>query len=97
MRLTFRNTVRTILFIVVPLGFWFGINEAIKPGYTYNVWINIDELANALLYGDNETISARLGRYELEGSWLAGTFCDVLDVFFKEEDHCILSLPEGEQ
>lgn len=80
------------LIIVVPLGFWFGINEEISPGYTYNVWINIDELANALLYGENETLSARFGRAELEGSIIATYTCDVLDIFFKEEDHCILAL-----
>lgn len=84
----YRNILATIVF----LGFWFGINEEISNGYTYNVWINIDELANALLYGDNETLSERWGKAELEGSYIAAGVCDVLDVFFKEDDHCVNSI-----
>lgn len=85
---------RSLVLGWLAVAFWFTANEAIKPGYTYNVWINVDELANALLYGDNETISARLGRLEKDGSWFASAACEVLDVFFGEEDHCVNALGE---
>lgn len=87
-----RATLKSLLFALVGVVLWFGANEAVRPGYTFDFWINIDELANVVLWGENETISARLGRWEIEGWTLAAGFCDVLDFFFEEEDHCINAL-----
>jgi len=77
-----------VAYIGILVAGWFMISEAVTPGYSYNVWINIDELANSILWGTNETLSARLGRWEAEGYWLAPVICAGLDVAFQEDDHC---------
>ena len=78
--------------VIVIVSLWFLFNEAISPGYTYNFWLTLDQLANIVLWGDAETISARLGKSELEGNWFSEKFCNILDQFFKEADHCVKAI-----
>lgn len=91
-----RKVIAWTLTALTPIIMWFAFNEAIAPGYTYRFWITLDIFANVLLWGQLETISARLGQWELNGSWAAAAFCDVLDVFFQEKDHCILAMETEE-
>ena len=89
------RTLAVIIFSFSVGAGWFLIHEAVKPGYTYNFWINIDELANVILYGENETISARVGRASKEGNGLATAFCYILDLAFDEKGHCEKALGEN--
>ena len=62
--------------------------EIIKPGWTINVLLGLDILANTIIWGDVETISARSGKeiMEADPNPLARKLCWVLDLF--DPDHC---------
>lgn len=65
---------------------YFVVLETVSPGYTKRFWLAIDEFANVLLFGDNETISERVARGQAKGQWVSSRVCDFLDLF--DEDHC---------
>jgi len=66
--------------------------------YFLNVLIAIDQLLNALLAGDpDETISSRMGKYVARGRGLIPCMlCKLLDVVFREKDHCKNSIETDE-
>lgn len=60
--------------------------EVMNPGWTINVLLGVDILANTLMGGQVETISARAGK-ALDDSYLAQGLCFVLDIV--DPNHCI--------
>ena len=66
--------------------------EIVDPGYTRNFLVGLDVFANTVIFGEVETISARLGRRETKGDSWSEFFCDILDVVFIEPDHCLNAL-----
>ena len=60
--------------------------ELVSPGYVLRTLVALDILANVLLFGEVETISARLGEAQANGNWFAARACDVLDLF--DPEHC---------
>ena len=60
--------------------------------------IALDQLANTLLAGDpDETISSRTGKYVARGrGFIPCLLCKLLDVVFKEKNHCLNSLETDE-
>lgn len=66
--------------------------------YFLNVLIAIDQLLNALLAGDpDETISSRMGKYVVRGrGFIPCVLCKLLDIVFREKDHCKNSIETDE-
>lgn len=59
--------------------------------YLKNVLIWLDQGVNVVfLFGDpDETISSRAGKYVVRGrGWFPCQLCKLLDVIFREKDHC---------
>lgn len=81
--------LRTALGIFAAIGLFFVVMDILRPGYTMNFWLGLDIFANTVLFGEVETISARLGRSQSAGDWFATQFCGLLDVLFEEEGHCL--------
>lgn len=72
----------------VVTGFVWIMMEVINPGWTINVLLGIDILANTILWGEVETISARSGK-EIAGENPGDQFtilCWFLDII--DPDHC---------
>jgi len=67
--------------------------------YLLNILIAIDQLLNALLFGDpDETLSSRMGKYVVRGrGFIPCVLCKLLDMVFSEKDHCknSIELDEG--
>ena len=65
--------------------------------YVWNVLIGIDQLANAILFGDpDETISSRLGKRARSGKkdWVTRFLCWALDKI--DRNHCEDAIEEDE-
>jgi hypothetical protein len=62
-----------------------------------NILYIIDTLANALTFGDpRETVSSVLGKMRLQGGCLAcGLFCRLLNIIFRDADHCANAIMPG--
>jgi len=61
-----------------------------------NIWIAIDQLVNAIFWGDpDETISSRLGKIYVKSA-PARLVCKVISVFFREPKHCQRAVEEDE-
>ena len=94
--------MRKLFKFIVPVFvlFWIfiGINEANRPGYTWNLFLGADVFLNTFLGGEKETISDRLGREVLEESNpFATAFCTLLlDRVFEEDGHCQNAYLNGE-
>lgn len=60
--------------------------------------MSLDQLANTLLAGDpDETISSRMGKYVQRGRGVIPCLlCRLLDVVFKDKDHCVKSIEPDE-
>lgn len=69
--------------------------------YGLNILIAIDQLFNALFFGDpDETMSSRMGKYVTRGrGFIPCVLCKLLDIVFREKDHCknSIELDEGEK
>lgn len=67
--------------------------------YLFNILIALDQLLNALAKGDpDETISSRAGKYVVRGrGWFPCQLCKLLDIVFRQKDHCknSIELDEG--
>jgi hypothetical protein len=62
-----------------------------RRSYWFSVLIALDQLLNALLYGDpDETLSSRAGKAMLRGDRWGCVFCRVLD--WIDRDHCRKSM-----
>ena len=68
--------------------------------YAWNILISIDQLFNCLCAGDpDETLSSRMGKYVKRGrGWIPCRICNLLDVIFKQKNHCLnnIEIDEGE-
>lgn len=63
--------------------------------YARNVLIGVDQLFNAILFGDpDETLSSRIGKAAEHGHWFAIMMSRFLDLF--EKDHCKKSMEYDE-
>lgn len=62
--------------------------------YFWNILIWLDQGLNTILGGHpDETLSSRMGKYVQKGRGVIPCFlCKVLDVVFREKDHCINSI-----
>ena len=58
--------------------------ETFNPGWTWNILVSIDILANTVFFGDVETISARAGK-AVGQAWADG-LCYILDTV--DPNHC---------
>ena len=66
--------------------------------YFLHVLVALDQLFNSLLAGDpDETLSSRMGKYVARGrGFIPCMLCKMLDVIFKERDHCIKNIEADE-
>jgi hypothetical protein len=62
--------------------------------YGWNLLISLDQLLNTLLGGHpDETLSSRMGKYVQKGRGVIPcVLCKILDVIFREKDHCIKNI-----
>lgn len=57
--------------------------------YSRRIWIGIDQLFNAALFGNEDhTISGRAGRGRREGSTFWRITANVIDWIFRDNQHC---------
>lgn len=66
--------------------------------YGWNILVSLDQLANTLLAGDpDETLSSRMGKYVQRGrGWIPCRICKLLDVVFKQKNHCLNNIETDE-
>lgn len=66
--------------------------------YTRNVWVAIDQFANALLFGDeDETLSSRAGKAARNGRpWPARVIDAAVFVICGQRNHCELCIEDDE-
>lgn len=63
--------------------------------YARNILIGLDQLINAILFGDpDETLSSHIGKAAEHGHWFAIMMSRFLDLF--EKDHCKKSMEYDE-
>lgn len=67
-------------------------------GYLWNLLVSIDQFGNTVLGGDpDETLSSRMGKYVAKGRGVIPcVICKLLDVVFREKDHCINNIESDE-
>lgn len=89
-----------LIFLAVTVFALIGIKTMFKPHtgvsrYALNVLIAIDQLVNAILFGDpDETLSSRIGKNAEKGHKFSIFMSKVLDWF--EKDHCKKSMEYDE-
>ena len=70
----------------------------ISRRYSERVWIGIDQLANAMLGGNEDhTISGRAGRGRRRGSKFWRITANIIDWLFRDKDHCRDSIEREER